>query len=258
MVPLFLKTAIGSSAQLSESRSKSDELHHATQAAIRHAWRQVFNPSGRCFLMTWMAEVADVPRWMYHWDALAMKRHVPLTWLHWQGGVSPASPSLMQCSSSLLLCVLTWPWMLHMFTKRRRKSGPFFDCYVQCLLHKKTSLKTMQCEKDRVKYSNWNLNVEQVSTSGTLKVHACRINTFVPWADVRKAANALKFNAYKAGHLCARDGGCAACPVAHLQHSAVLGEEFQPAINLLEMQSRMWELDPLQKSSKCVGVLPLR
>lgn len=112
-----------------------------------------------------------------------------------------------------------------------------FGSYVQWLLHKNTSLKTMQSEKDRVNYPNRNLNAEQVSTSGTLKVHACRINALVPciWTDVRKTANAFKFNPYKSGHRCTVDGGCAACPVAHLPHCVVVGEEFQPAINLLEM-----------------------
>lgn len=162
-------------------------------------------------------------------------------WLGSTGKVACPLPAPLSCNVAAAFSSVSSPGpeCCTCSQEDEESSGPFFDCYVQCLLHKKTSLKTMQCEKDRVKYSNWNLNVEQVSTSGTLKVHACRINTFVPWADVRKAANALKFNAYKAGHWCARDGGCAACPVAHLQHSAVLGEEFQPAINLLEMQSRM-------------------
>lgn len=170
-------------------------------------------------------------------DARALDLASPTRWHSPLSCPLVSSPSLMQCSSNLPLHVLIWPWTLHMFAKRWRKQCSFSDCYMQWLLHKKTSLKTMQTEKDRMNYSNWNLNVEQVSTSGTLKVHAWRTNILVPciWTDVRKTANALKFNAYKSGHGCAVGGGCAACPVAHLQHSVVVGEEFQPAINLLEM-----------------------
>lgn len=96
MALLFLKTSMGSSAWSSESRSKSGESHHATKFATRHPWRQIFNPSGRCYLMTWMSEVTDVPRQMYQASALVWRFMCP--WLAFTNKVSCPLPAPVSCN----------------------------------------------------------------------------------------------------------------------------------------------------------------
>lgn len=55
-----------------------------------------FNPSGCCYLMTWMSEVTDVPRQMYQASALVWRFMCP--WLAFTNKVSCPLPAPVSCN----------------------------------------------------------------------------------------------------------------------------------------------------------------
>lgn len=185
--------------------------------------------------------------WNSWYAASALVRRCTCTWLGFTEGTRwnspppcpPANPCpmshavllILQRGSNLLLHVLIWPWMLRVFTKRWRKQWLFSavthgGCSPGGLLIRLHVVRKMG-EEQAIR-TNWILNAEQASAYGTLKIHACRINILVSCicVDVGKTPNALKVNARKSGHRCAAGGGCAVCPVTHLQHFVVV-EGFQ-------------------------------